>query len=102
MGPSADCIMEASSHQHYIIFGGMLTYSDTIWTFTVNYREILAFRGRERGSIMPVFLFNADSNPFVLVVEIFLALIGPYPALLLNITSSPFISRNTMKGMREK
>ena len=80
----------------------MLTYSDTIWTFTVNYRNILALRGRERGSIMPVLLLNAYSNPFVLIVEVFLALIGPYPALLLNITRSPFISRDTMKDMREK
>lgn len=47
-------------------------------------------------------LFHADSNPFVLIVEVFLAFIGPYPALLLNIARSPSISRNMARDTRDK
>lgn len=47
-------------------------------------------------------LFHADSNPFVLIVKVFLTLIRPYPALLLNITNSPSISRNIARDINNK
>lgn len=37
---------------------------------------------------MPVLLFHTDSNPFVFIIEIFLAFVWPYPALFLNITAT--------------
>ena len=75
-------------HLAHCVFKRRLTYSDTIGALPLCYRLITSLGRRRRRYVDPLLILHAHSNPFIFVVEVFVAIIDPSPHLLLHVAVS--------------
>ena len=87
-GPSPDCDIEAYIVEHIPFPNRNCTYCDAIGAPPLRCRLITSL-GRRRGRyVVPLLVLHADSDPLILVVEVFVAIIHPSPNLLLHIAGN--------------
>ncbi len=87
-GPSPDWDIEAYIIQYIPLPKRQCIHRDAIGALPLYRRLMTSLRRRRRRYVDPLLVFHANSDPFILVVKVFVAIIDPRPDSLLYVAGN--------------